>query len=133
MLNDKLPKSASKYEKYLILFLVAIIIYGIIQAFIYNNNFDKSIEEHKYTTVAKIIKFKYFSKGRSETHIEYYFKSKPYEIIKEIGRNTENKVNKYYVLDLSTENPKYSKIYLDQEITDTLEIIKAGFKLDEPK
>ncbi len=37
-------------------------------------------------------------------------------------------INRYYKVDLSSVEPRYSKIHLDQEIIDSTEIIKAGFE-----
>jgi hypothetical protein len=36
-------------------------------------------------------------------------------------------LNKYFRVEFSSKNPNYSNIFLHQEISDSLEIKKAGF------
>lgn len=129
MLKDKLTKSSSKNKIYFILCVIAFVIYACIDAFFFNYNFDKSIEEYKYSTIAKVVDFEHFSKGSSYTEYIYFYNNKTYTISDKIGNKNEDYVGKYFVVDISSKNPNHSKIYLDQEITDTSEIIKAGFKL----
>lgn len=39
-------------------------------------------------------------------------------------------VGKYYELEFSYKNPKFSNIFLDRQIKDSMKIINAGFKLN---
>lgn len=39
-------------------------------------------------------------------------------------------IGKYYELEFSYKNPKFSNIFLDREVKDSLKIINAGFKLN---
>ena len=44
----------------------------------------------------------------------------------------DNSINKYYKVEFATIKPEYSRIILDQEVTDSTEIVSAGFKYDPP-
>jgi nitrogen regulatory protein PII-like uncharacterized protein len=86
-----------------------------------------SISNNKYTTVGKIFKI---VTRRSFTHIYYYYN---YNGLRheswENAKVAEDEVlNKFYLVNLSIENPSYSKIFLEQQITDSIEIANAGFK-----
>lgn len=100
----------------------------ISSAIIDMNKRSKSIERNKCETIAKIYKF---SSNRSFNlyYYEYYYKGKKYQDYENIGNERrEECVSKYYKMNLSTENPQYSKVYLSQEITDSSEIKNAGFE-----
>lgn len=95
------------------------------------NEREKDIEKNKYETIAKVIDFK-SNRSFDNYSFVYNYKNKVYEDYDDLDYfEEENCIGRYYKVAVSIKNPHYSKIYLDQEITDTLEIIKAGFKLNE--
>lgn len=113
--------SFSKFVKIFIASFGLIIIVYAIWSFI---DREKNIEENKFETIAKVIDFK-SNRSFSNYSYEYTFKNKTYKDYDDF--EGEKCINRYFKVVISTKNPHYSKIYLDQEITDTLEIIKAGF------
>lgn len=109
--------------------LILVVVLGVI---IYksdqNNKKEKiSIDNNKYSTIGKV--FKIVSR-RSFTHIYYYYNYNglKHETWKNADVSEDEVLNKFYRIDISTENPSYSRIFLDQEITDSTEIVNAGFK-----
>ena len=108
------------------LFCVAIVILTL-----YSNKYQKEkqsmIDKYRYITVAKVYEIK---PEKSFTAAEFYFfydgiKSESWKSIEKSGSRY---INRYYKVELSTENPEYSNIFLDQEVTDSTEIVKAGLK-----
>ena len=115
-------------KKSLITFGILITIFMITSAIIDMNNRSESIEKHKCETIARVYKF---NSNRSFNHYyyEYFYNGKKYQDYENIDKgNREECVNKYYRMNLSTENPKYSKVYLNQEVLDSSEIRNAGFE-----
>ena len=99
------------------------IIYGVFQY----GKIEKELEEYGIETVAKTTKFTGKSKG---PYIDYAFVVNNKDYVDDSPRNkTPNeKVKHFYKLIYSAKNPKINKIYLEEEITDTSKIMKAGFK-----
>lgn len=88
---------------------------------------ENSINENKFETIGKIYKF---SSNRSFDHyyFKYNYKEKEYSNYQNIHDFEGDKcIGKFYKVNLSTKNPEYSIIFIDQEVTDKSEIIKAGF------
>ncbi len=119
----------SKKEK--IIGLICILFFVTFAYFINKaqNDIDSNIKENKYQTTCKVYKFE---SRRSSRHVYYYYY---YDGIKyerwENCNVSENEVlNKFYRVDISTENPSNSKILIDQEVTDSIEIVNAGFKYE---
>ena len=89
---------------------------------------EKSIKKNEYETVAKVYKY-YSNRSNSRYYYEYFYHGKKYQNDEDIDNgNQEECVNKYYKLELSTENPQFSEIYLEEEIVDSLKIKEAGFE-----
>ena len=85
------------------------------------------IDENKLTTVAKVFNI---DSRRSFTSAKFYFyfSGIRYESGKHIDNSGEMYINKYYKVEFATIKPEYSRIILDQEVTDSTEIVNAGFK-----
>ncbi|MFH6996047.1 hypothetical protein [Flavobacterium sp. FlaQc-48] len=105
--------------------------------FIYLSNRNESknneiINKNKFTTIAKVYDIKL---GKSFTKASYHFflNDVQYSSEEYIDYDRRNSINKYYRVDLSSVEPKYSKIHLDQEVTDSTEIVNAGFKYEPPQ
>lgn len=90
---------------------------------------QKSIDENSCYSIGKV--YKIISKRSStKLYYKYFFDNLEYTAYKPIDFNGDEFNNKFYRIELSTENPFYSKIFLDQEIADSTEIIKVGFELN---
>ncbi|MEX0595533.1 MAG: hypothetical protein WD512_03455 [Candidatus Paceibacterota bacterium] len=88
---------------------------------------ENSIKENNFKTIAKVTKF---NSNRSFNHYDYiyFFRKNKFSSYEDLnGFKRERNIGKYFVVEISTKHPEYSKINLDQEITDSLEIVKAGF------
>ncbi|MFN3755311.1 hypothetical protein [Flavobacterium sp.] len=97
------------------------------------NEIEESIKKNRFETVGMVYKF-YSNRSNSRYYFKYYFNNKVYynnDNLKDFER--EECVNRFYKINLSTENPKFSKIFLDQEVTDTSVILNAGFSLTDMK
>lgn len=83
------------------------------------------IDENKLTTVAKVFNI---DSRRSFTSAKFYFyfNGIRYESGKHIDNSGEIYINKYYKVEIATIKPEYSRIILDQEVTDSTEIVNAG-------
>ena len=115
-------------KKILITFGFLITIFMITSAIIDMNKRSESIEKNKYTTIAKINKFS-SNRSFSYYYYEYFYKGKKYQDYGDIDTgNQEECINKYYRVTISTENPEYSKVYLNLEVIDSSEIRNAGFE-----
>ncbi|WP_395060366.1 hypothetical protein [Flavobacterium sp.] len=108
------------------IFITIIIVLGY---FIYKDNEVKetSINNNKHITICKVYKI---NSRRSFTDACYYYKynNESYESWESIHNSGNQYLNRYYKVWVSTENPEYSKIFLNQEITDSTEIVSAGFE-----
>lgn len=92
----------------------------------HNNSIERKINENKYETIAKVYKIKYGAKNRSLEY-KFIYKGKLYESSEPInGSEYVNSVNKYFVLHLSSKNPKYHRIFLDREVTNPNVIRNSG-------
>jgi|LakMenEpi03Aug12_release.lakeMendotaPanAssembly.Ray.scaffolds.fasta_scaffold756286_1 hypothetical protein len=112
--------------------IIGLILVMILVVIIYKSNQnDKkegiSIDNNKYITVGKI--FKIVSR-RSFTHVYYYYNYNGlrHETWKNADVSEDEVLNNFYRVNISTENPSYSEILLDQEVTDSTEIVNAGFE-----
>ena len=91
------------------------------------NKEQESIENNKYETVAQVYKF-YSNRSNARYYYIYYYNGKRYRNSENIKNgNREDSVNKFYKVNLSTKNPVYSNLLLDEEITDSKIIKNAGF------
>lgn len=93
--------------------------------------FESNIREHKYQTICKVYRIE-TRRSFIHAYFYYYYNGLKYEAWENINFSGDNVINKFFKVDLSTENPAYSKIYFDQEVTDSTEIVKAGLKYERP-
>lgn len=88
---------------------------------------ETSIKDNNVITIAQVTKF---SSNRSFNHyyFTYYYKGKKYDSFDNIyNQEREKCVGKFYTVEISSNDPAYSKIDLDKEVTDSIEIVSAGF------
>jgi hypothetical protein len=118
----------SKSEK--ISALIFLIVMGLIFFLVHisQNNKQQLIDENKIITIGKVYEIK---SKRSFTSLEYYYfyDKKMYFSNCYVDDNKRNLINKYFKIELSSLNPKYSNIFLDTEVTDSVEIIRSGFRI----
>jgi hypothetical protein len=94
---------------------------------------EKELNQYGIETVGKVINFKTKNrKGSSPSikYLDYIFAVNVKDYIIETSREKYPKVKKgsFYKIIYSSKDSKTSKIYLDEEITDSTLIMKAGFK-----
>lgn len=107
---------------------IPILSYLIISVLLKMNKIEQNIENNKYETIGKVYNF-VSNRSSSSYYFNYYYEGKKYNKSNLIDYfDGEECVNKYYKINLSTKNPNYSKIFLDQEVTDSAEIVNAGFE-----
>lgn len=103
--------------------------------FIYLSNRDENksneiINKNKFSTIARVYKIE-SGKTYTYAHFYFFFNKEKYSSSEFITYDMRKTINKYYRVDLSSVAPKYSKIHLENEVTDSTEIVNAGFKYDE--
>ena len=112
-------------EKIIGLILVIILVVIIYKSNQNDKKEETSIDNNKYITVGKV--FKIVSR-RSFTHLYYYYNYNglKHETWENADVSEDEVLDNFYRVNISTENPSYSKIFLDQEVSDSTEIVKAG-------
>lgn len=77
----------------------------------------------------KPIVTKFHSNRSFETYYyTFHYNGRTYEDSDDIDYfDGEDHVGGYYMVRFSSENPHYSQLFLDKEITDPVAIAKAGF------
>ena len=114
-----------------LLLLLFIILIGAL--FIRGFSHRKEIENYHATTVCKYVRCKKYPKT-SSSYFKYYVKGKEY--INKSGRcpkNGEEKINHFFIVHYSEINPNKIKVDFSEEVTDSLEIIRAGFVVKNSK
>ena len=91
---------------------------------------ETSIKDNNVITIAQVTKF---SSNRSFNHyyFTYYYKGEKHDSFDNIyNQGREECVGKFYTVEISSKDPTYSKIDLDKEVKDSIEIVNAGFLFD---
>jgi len=116
-----------------ILNITILSVFIIIVLSILNEEEDKkSLLNKNYShTIAKVISKDFTGKIYGIKYC-YYINSKYYTGVKSTP-NSENFLDKYFVLKYSKEKNDISEIYLNNEVLDSLKIVNAGFKLKKSK
>ncbi|MCA6423781.1 MAG: hypothetical protein IM568_13350 [Flavobacterium sp.] len=116
------------YRKIFIFIGISITVAMIFCSFWNMQEREKSINENKYETLGVVYKY-YSNRSNSRYYYKYVYKNLTFYNDEDLDNfNGEACVNKYYKINLSIKNPEYSKIFLDQEVTDSTEIVNAGFE-----
>ena len=111
-----------------ILLLILIIAFEHIQYQNIKTVRQQNIKAYQYKTIAKVKNFTYNDSFGPNYEIVYFYNGKKYTNCNEIHfGGGELCIGKYYTLELSTQNPNYANILLEQEVTDTALIKKVGF------
>lgn len=121
-----------KYRVGIIVLSIGFLLFAI--AVVQNYIEKKEIKRNKYITVGKVYKYNNTRRGADIIYYYYNYNGKVYKS-DELSKDflISDKYLTYFEVEISTENPSYSRIHLDKKITDTLKIKAAGFSLDDDK
>jgi hypothetical protein len=97
--------------------------------FYYGYNYNKELEEFGIVTIGKITKFKGAAKS-PYLNFKFFIDGNSYGSDSPRDNNGE-KIGQFYKVIYSSKNPEICRIYLDEPVTDTISILKAGFSRDE--
>ena len=112
--------------------IIFMLFFGIIYLIAKNDmDFEEnSIADNKIETICQVYKF-YSNRSFSTYYYRFYFDGKEYFDSENIpGGEREKCIGKFYEIHFSSKNTEFSKIFLDFEIKDTLQIKNAGFKIN---
>ena len=123
--------NSKKVSVYIGFISIALLI--LINLFPFEDKNENELNKYGVETLGKIINFKIINpRGSSppKEYLDYIFVTNGKDYIYDESREEYSNVKKgsFYKLVYSSRNPKINKIYLNEEITDTTLIIKAGFK-----
>jgi hypothetical protein len=123
----KQKRKPTKIENRITIIIFIIIACFGIKGLINTYNYNKTINDNKFSTIAKVTKFKYYSRGMSETHYRYYYNNQVYNNFERIGGSNEKAVGNFFVVNLSTREPNVSSIQINKVVTNKSTILKSGF------
>lgn len=90
---------------------------------------EKSISINKIQSICLVYDFQ-SNRSFSRYYYKFYFEGKEYLNSENIiGEGKEKCIGRYYRIVFSSQETKFSKIFLKKEVTDSIEIANAGFKL----
>ncbi|MBE9575489.1 hypothetical protein [Flavobacterium proteolyticum] len=116
----------TKYFNYIAFALVVIwIMYNLYEG----NNYDNEIEKNGITTVGKVTKFKGAGR-RAYLRYQYYVNNNLFGSDAPRDEKGE-KIGQFFKVIYSNKKPEVCRIYLDEKITDTTLILKAGFSKED--
>lgn len=90
---------------------------------------NEDIDNNLFVTIAKLKDC-----GRYKSSYIYYFDKKKYEGLYEGDGDSDTKIDKYFIVEISKKNPQFSRLIIDREINDSIKISNSGFRkktLDE--
>jgi hypothetical protein len=116
----------TKYFNYI---AFALVVFWIIYNLYEGNKYDQEIEKNGLETIGRITKFKGVG-GRPYLRFGFYAKNKLFGSDSPRDYKGE-KIGEFFKVIYSTKNPKVNRIYLDEKITDTILILKAGFSRED--
>ena len=125
-------RKEAKFERILTIIVFILILFFLLYVVNETNVIDSNIEKNKFITVGRVYKYEEGMKGKKIYLYEYYYKGQIFDKTSNEG-NIENGrcLERFFIVNLSTKNPEYSKIFLNQEVKDTAEILKAGFSIKD--
>ena len=104
---------------------------GLVILCIAGYKYHQEIKDYRGSTICKYTSCEKFPKTTA-SHFQYYVDYKKYTTT--YGRcpdDSDNKLRKFFVVNYSTINPNKIEVDFSREITDTTEIIKAGFSKED--
>ena len=124
MNSKKIIENVSK------VFIIAFIV-GALGMIAYGYRIKFDIENQGKTSIGKYVSHDSWGKGEVNNLI-YYVDGKRFEGNGgRVQKGFENNIGKFYRIQYSTKYENYLKAFFDQEVTDTLEILNAGFSKSE--
>jgi hypothetical protein len=114
-------------QKLLTIFYVIVAIMILYSAYVSSKREDYLKQNYGFT-IAKA--FEYSGTGGNKGYVDYKYFVDSIKYIGEVRRNYEmdSPLEKYYKVKYSKVKPEISEMYLTEEIIDSAEIVKAGFK-----
>lgn len=85
---------------------------------------DKIINQNLFETVARVENVR----RRSYDYTFYFNKRKYYVNEENIKSEASKSKGKFYIVELSSKNPNYSRLLFDEEVKDSAIISNAGFR-----
>ena len=111
------------------LIVIVIFVLWLIYNFYHGYNHNKELKESGIVTVGKITEFKGAAKG---LYLNFKFFIDGNSNFSDSPRdNNGEKIGEFFKVVYSSKNPEVSRIYLDEKITDTTLILKAGFSKED--
>lgn len=119
-------KEYYKKNKNVVIFLCLILCFIIVKTIIAKQKYKK-LEEHGVYTIGKYVEYKRYPKSKNY-YFEFYYLSKKIKAFEISAPPCFYKnIGKYYVLKYLHEEPEVFKVDFDKEVTDSTEIVNAGF------
>jgi YbbR domain-containing protein len=116
-------------KKFFYIILIIVIIFAIINYL--KVELDRNERENfKIESISKVYEFKGASRSKFLNFV-YFFENKKYKDDWYCGSHPKVKVGEFYKIIYSSKNPKNVEIFLDEKITDTVAILKAGFSRED--
>jgi hypothetical protein len=111
-------------------FILFLIIIGLGIGYITYDSSKKNeeLEKFKQKTVGKINRIDTKGKGVSSFVYSFFIDNKMYVGRIDRDKNPYIKINDFYEIEYSAKNPHINKIILDEEITDSVKIMNAGYQ-----
>ncbi|MGQ7947143.1 hypothetical protein [Flavobacterium sp. WC2509] len=107
-----------------------LVIVGVIILYYVNKSYvtSKYLKSDYEFTIGKTLDFTGAGGNKGFISYSYYVNNKKY--MSDVRRKYKNdsQLHNFYKVKYSKVKPEISEMYLDEEITDSAEIVKAGFK-----
>ncbi|WP_026726382.1 hypothetical protein [Flavobacterium sasangense] len=118
-----------KNNKRLVYIIIGLCAMWILYNFYYGHIYNKELKKFEITTVGKITKFKGAAKSPYLNFI--FFIDGKFHSSDSHRDNNGEKIGEFFKVVYSSKNLEVSRIYLDEKITDTTLILKAGFSKED--
>ncbi|PZR22422.1 MAG: hypothetical protein DI539_05635 [Flavobacterium psychrophilum] len=113
----------------LFLLCICIFLYILVKGYLYK----KEIEENKAFTVGQYVRCRQYPKT-TQSYFEYYVDNKLYRSsYGSCPHNSEKKLQHFFVIAYSKIDRFKIEVDFSKEVTDTTEILNAGFRLMDGK
>lgn len=112
-----------RHQNILLLIIALVILYSIYSSTVHKDYLKRDFE----FTICNVYKYSGF--GGDEDYLEYKYYVNGLKFIGKKRRNYEIvSLGKFYKVKYSKVKTEVSEMYLSEEITDSAEIVRAGFK-----
>ncbi len=127
MNNNKESFENTKIKIYLSIF-VCLILFGV---WVNSKCNLKEIEESGENHLAKFVNIKKFVKSRDYNFLFYDSSVKKTVSVSRVPADFYHNVGKFYYIKYLDKYPELIIVMFDQQVTDTTEILKAGFSIED--